>query len=177
MKHRSLLLIALPFLLLFITLPSSLTAQESEYVPGSGAKRIKESMLRLADDMVEVTDAVTTMKGAEAAEPKIEAMMNRFLETMQYVLSNLDQISDDDFLAMQQAFQSPEVTSGMVRADASMSKLKEEHPEVAAKIEELGAKHSAPMEEAMEVLMQKFVDVNLKSMNSEGGGAGADPGK
>ena len=119
---------------------------------GNIVQDFKDGMIELSKQIIEVTENVETVEDAEAAEPKIEKAMNSIVGLFTGLADNVDKITSEELKeleSMKNIDEDPEVKEWMQKAEAAMDKLKEDHPEAAAKLEELGEKHIQEMMGAM----------------------------
>ena len=168
----------LPATILLILLTSPLLfAQEGGEEPLPTVERFRQGMLDLSRQMIQIAESVKTVADAEAAEPKVEKAMNSITDLFTDLADNIDKMTLEeleDLQDMQNLGEDPEVKKWMDQAEAAMDKLKADHPEAAAKLKEIGEKHSQKMMGAMMGAMMKIGQkVGMDNM----GGGEAMPGE
>ena len=154
--------------------------EQSEATSGSSedfVEDFKDQMIDMSKQMLEVAEDVESVEDAEAAEPKIEKAMNDFAMLVDDLANNMDNMTMKEAMAlqkMQDIENDPEVKEWMQKADDAMAKLRTDHPDAAAKLEELGQKHSSKLQTAMMALMQKAFQMQS---GAEGMMEGAEKGE
>ncbi|MCB0713711.1 MAG: hypothetical protein KDD67_15395 [Ignavibacteriae bacterium] len=156
------------------------TATSEEVAPSGGSASVadfKAGMIELSKQMIEVAEDVETVADAEAAEPKVEKAMTSIASLFTGLADNIDKMTLEELKGlqdMQNIGEDPEVKKWMDQAEAAMDKLKADHPEAAAKLKEIGEKHSQKMMGAMMGAMMKIGQkVGMDNM----GGGEAMPGE
>jgi len=139
---------------------------------GNVAEKFKSEMITMFKEMVEVTEGVESVEDAEAADPKIEAAMNRIASMLEGIdLENMTIKDAMAFKELQNLDNDPEFKEWSERAEVAREKLKTDHPEAAAKLKELGDKHSEKLQTAIMSFMMKAMQMGKKA---DGGDAGGD---
>ena len=145
---------------------SGILDEETSEVSEDFVESFKDQMIDMSKEMVEVAEDVESVEDAEAAEPKIEKAMNDFATLVDDLASNMDNMTMQEarFLQkMQDIEKDPEVKEWMEKADNAMTKLKTDHPDAAAKLEELAEKHSSKLQTALMTLTQKAFEMQSEA--------------
>ena len=141
----------------------------SEFEESSVAADFKNVMIDMSKQMIEVSEEVKSVADAEAAEPKIEAAMNTFASWIDNLTNSIDDMTVKDLMAlkdMQRVNDDPEVKEWGEKVEAAMKRLEIDYPEAAAKVKELGEKHSNKLQAAMMRLTSKTVQMQGAEMQA-----------
>lgn len=143
-------------------------AEESAEATGEIGQKIKSGMIDMAKGMIDIAEDVESVEDAEKAEPKIAELMGNLTSVFTDFGDNIDKMTMEDIQElqnMQAIMQDPEVAEWGKKVEASMEKLKTEHPDAAAKLEEITTKQSQKMMEGM-------MAIGMKIQQKMGGAAG-----
>lgn len=152
------------------------TAEASSEAAGNITDKFKEGMINMAKEMTGIVEDVESVEDAEKAEPKIEAMMGKLAGIFTELGDNFESLSMKDAMElqnMQSVMQDPEVMEWGKKVEAATAKLKEEHPDAAAKLEEITQKHGQKFMEAMMNVAMK-IQQKVGAANGMGVPHGAD---
>ena len=130
---------------------------------GDVFKDFKASMIDLAKQMIDIADGIKSVEDAEASEPKVQELMNSTATMLDKIADNMAKMSPEELAKlkdMPDPLKDPEVNEWMKKADAAVEKMQQEHPEAAAKFEEIGNKYQQQIATAM----QNFLGKMMKSV-------------
>lgn len=133
-------------------------AEESSEAVGDIGEKLENVMIEISKDMISITEDIESVEDAEKAEPRIAESMEKLSAVLVEFSDNVDKMTMEDMAKLQHLQnlgESPEAKEWMDKAQAATDKLKAEHPDAAAKLEELGRKHSQKTMEGMMALMMK----------------------
>ena len=140
---------------------------------GATAADFKQGMIDLSKQMIDITEDIESVEDAQEAEPKIEKAMNDIVALFTRLADNIDKMTVAELRELQNLqtiMEDPEVKEWMDKAQAASDKLKADHPDAAAKLEEIGNKHGEKMMGAMMGAMMKIGQkVGMENMDGSMG--------
>lgn len=178
MKTKNGLIGALFLSLCLLGIPESLSAQESGASAAIGKFRV--GMLELEKEMLSLTQSLKTVADVERAEPKIVAMMEQFLAMVVSIGEDFEAMTPEEVAGVQSfetLMQDPELEEWGLKLEEATDTLKENHPDVAAKLQEITEKNrmkfmSAVMDLAVKIQQKIGAGMEEGEFYQEGEGEG-----
>ena len=136
-----------------------LTDEASSSVEIDFIEDFKSGMIDLSKELIDVTEDIESVEDVMEAESDIEEAMSNFVVVIQELSDNMTPENLVGLQELQNLQTDPEVKKWADKSEAEMARLQKEHPEAAAKLEELAQKHSAKLQAVMMTLMQKAMQM------------------
>lgn len=121
-----------------------------------GAAKFKAGMIDLSKRMLEIAESINSVQTAEAAEPKLAAVMVGITALLDTLADDIDKMSQEDLNAIKTMRNDPELQEWTRKVNDRMAALEQQHPDASKKLQEIGRRQSEKMAVAMRELVEKI---------------------
>ena len=136
------------------------TAEIGRGADGSySVAEFRKARIAMNRELVEIAGSIETVEDAEKAEPKIEQAMSNMAGMYIGLAGEMEKMSTTslrEFAGLPNISSDPEVLEWNRKVDSAMMKLAQEHPDVAAKLNEIGERNHRRWMQPMQSAQMKI---------------------